>query len=270
MTLAQSLGKVGWLVRDLRQAIGWSQRELARRADVSQALVSAIENGRVGNVSMATLARLFDAMGAELVIDANRPFLGDRKRQRDPAHVHCTNQVVRRLQRAGWLTATEVEVGGNRSRGWIDVLAWHPGTGVLLVIEVKTEIHDLGGIERTLGWYERESWAAARRLGWRPRKVVGTLILLATEVNETRLRDNREAIARGFPIRAASLVGIVAGSNVSGDRARAMAMIDPRSKRQIWLRSARIDGRRTPAPYAHYADFMSHVNPTRESARRSA
>lgn len=194
MTLAQSLAKVGWLVRDLRQAIGWSQRELARRANVSQALVSAIESGRVGNVSMATLARLPEAMGAELVIDANRPFLGDRQRQRDPAHVHCTNQVVRRLQRAGWLTATEVEVGGNRSRGWIDVLACHPGTGVLLVIEVKTEIHDLGAMERTLGWYERESWAAARRLGWHPRKVVGTCSFSPPQ----RTRPGFATIARGL------------------------------------------------------------------------
>lgn len=270
MTLPYTLTKIGWLVRDLRLTVGWSQRELARRADVSQALVSAIESGRIANVTVGTLAALLAAMGSELVIDAIRPFLADRERQRDPAHVLCINQVVRRLQRAGWATATEVEVGGDRSRGWVDVLAWNPVTGVVLVIEIKTEIHDLGAIERSLGWYERESWAAARRLGWQPRRVVGVLILLATEANDTRLRDNREAIARGFPIRAASLADIVAGTRAPTDRSRAVAMVDPRSKRQSWLRPARVDGRRAPAPYAHYADFMSHVRPTRESTRRSA
>ena len=47
----------------------------------------------------------------------------------------------------------------------MDLLAWHPATGLLLVIEVKTELHDLGANERQLNWYEREAWAAARRLG---------------------------------------------------------------------------------------------------------
>ena len=49
--------------------------------------------------------------------------------------------------------------------GWIDVLAYHPGTGMLVVIEVKTELHDIGAEQRRFASYERESYAAARRLG---------------------------------------------------------------------------------------------------------
>jgi transcriptional regulator with XRE-family HTH domain len=266
MTQSQTLTRIGWIVRDLRLALGWTQRDLAFRAGVSQALVSAIERGRLANVSIAAVTRLIEAMGGALVIDATRPFLGDRERQRDPAHVRCTNQVIRRLREAGWRTATEVEVGGNRSRGWIDVFAWHPKTGLVIVVEIKTEIHDLGAIERTLGWYEREAWAAARRLGWHPARIVGALIVLSTEANEDRLRDNREAFARGFPIRASDLALIVSGAHGATDGGRAMAMIDPRSKRRTWLRPSRIDGRRSAAPYENYADFMHRLKPTRRSA----
>jgi hypothetical protein len=125
----------------------------------------------------------------------------------------------------------------------------------VLVIEVKTELHDLGQVERQLGWYEREAWAAARRLHWRPERVVGALLLLATEETDERLRANREPLAASFPVRAAGLASIVdAGS--AATRARALAMIDPRSKRRRWLRAARMDGRRTVAPYRDYADFM--------------
>ena len=110
-------------------------------------------------------------MGAALTLDAKAPFLA-KLRQRDVVHAKCSAHVARRLERTGWRVATEVEVGGDRSRGWIDVLAWHPATGLLLVIEIKTELHDLGAIERSLGWYEREAWAAARQIGWRPRRVL--------------------------------------------------------------------------------------------------
>jgi hypothetical protein len=165
--------------------------------------------------------------------------------------------------------ATEFEIGGDRSRGWIDVLAYHPLTGWLLVIEIKTEIHDMGAIERSLGWYEREAMVAALRLGWRPRRSLGCLLLLATVANDGRVSDNREPIADGFPVRARELAGLVDGEGGPPRRGRAIAMIDPLSRRAVWLRPLRLDGRRQPAPYADYADFMRSVG-RRRRGRRTA
>jgi transcriptional regulator with XRE-family HTH domain len=269
VSVSASVMKIAFVVADLRRAIGWSQRELASRAGLSQALVSAIENGRVPNVTFATTARLLEAMGAKLIIDASPPFLGDRERQRDSAHARCTAHVARRLEGAGWQVRTEVEVGGGRSRGWIDLLAYHPRTRLLLVIEIKTEIRDLGAIERSLGWYERESWAAARRLGWRPQALVGCLLLLATEANDERIRDNRAALSRGFPIRATEISSVVAGNKAAVAGRRAVALIDPSSRRRDWLRPARIDGRRSVAPYVDYIDFVRRMTIKRTSSRRS-
>jgi transcriptional regulator with XRE-family HTH domain len=256
MSAQASILRLGILIADLRRAIGWSQRELAARAGVSQGLVSAIENGRLPTITLATATRLLEAMGARLILDVAAPFLGDRQLQCDPAHVRCVTHVARRLGKAGWQVATEVEIGGDRSRGWIDILAFPPVTHVLLVIEIKTEIRDLGAIERTIGWYERESWAAARRRGWRPSQSVGALMVLATTANDERFGQNRDALAYGFPMRARELSTLVStGVARSGPR-RAVAMIDPGSRRADWLRRSRLDGRRSPAPYGDYADFM--------------
>jgi transcriptional regulator with XRE-family HTH domain len=259
---------IGRLVKSLRTTIGWSQRGLGARAGLSQSMVCLVERGSLGDLTFSTASVLLESMGARLVVSADAPYLGDRQRQRDPAHARLSAYGVARLRRSGWLVRTEVEIGGNRSRGWIDILAIHPSTGLLLVIELKTEIRDLGGIERSLGWYEREAWAAARRLGWRPRRVLGCLLLLATQGNELRLTANRASIDLGFPMRARHLGPIVSAGTDPDLPGRAIAMIDPRSKRRAWCGPLRIDGRRSAAPYLDYADFVRSVETGLRRSRR--
>jgi hypothetical protein len=223
-------------------------------------MVSRIEAGRRTDVSLATTTRLLEAMGARLRFEIDPPFVGGRRRQLDPAHARMSGHIARRLERSDWKVATEVEVGGDRSRGWIDLLAFRPATGLLLVIEVKTEIHDLGQIERALGWYEREAWTPARRLGWPPVAVIGCLLLLMTRENDDAVGFNREGLRRLFPVRAAGLREMVGSDEpTQSRRTRGLAMVDPSSKRRAWLRPTRDDGRRTPPPYADYADFMRSV-----------
>lgn len=251
-------------VFELRTALGWTQAELARRAGVSQALVSAVESARIAGLSFETATRLLEAMGATLTIVVDTPRVVEPRHQVDAAHARCLEHVIRRLGAAGWRTEREVEIG-DRVRGWIDVLAFQPSTGQVLVVEVKTELRDLGGLERSVGWYEREAWSAARRLGWRPKRVAAVVLLLATRVNDERVRANRESLAAAFPARATELTRAVA----SGDFARrrtGLAMIDPRSRRRQWLRPTRSDGRRSAAPYEDYADFMRAQTAGRRAA----
>ena len=262
----QPVRAIGISVADLRETLGWTQAELGRRAHVSQSFVSRVEHALLTNLTFVDATRLLAAMGARLTVGVSAPFLADRELQRDLAHARCATYVAARLERDGWLTATEVEVGGDRSRGWIDVLAYNPDHRMMLVIEIKTEIRDLGAIERTLGWYEREAWAAVQRLGWRPSKAVGCLLFLATEMNEARIGDNLGAFSAGFPIRATELQRIMANGMPPPRGARAMALIDPRSRRQNWLRPSRLHGRPTPAPYVDYADFMRVIQTRRRPA----
>lgn len=250
---------VGHTIVSLRGAIGWTQKELGARAGLSQSEVSRVERGHCLDLTFGTAERLLRAMGARLVISVDTPLLRDRQRQREPAHARCSAYIASKLRHAGWEVATEVEVGGDRSRGWIDLLAYHPVTGWLLVIEVKTEIHDLGAIERSLGWYERDAIVAARRLGWQPRYAIGCLLLLATAANDARTSANRMPIGAGFPMRARDLAGLVEAGSGTRPSGRAVAMIDPLSRRMGWLRPLRQDGRRQPAPYLDYALSLIHI-----------
>lgn len=263
----QSHRTLGIAVLELRKAIGWTQKELGARADLSQSEVSRVEHGLLVDLSLERAEQILSAMGARLVLSVDAPFLGDRERQRDPAHARCSAHVASRLRRAGWEVETEVEIGGDRSRGWIDILAFHRESGLLLVIEIKTEIRDLGAIERSLNWYERESMGASRRLGWQPRRRVGCLLLLATDANEARAAANREPLFVGFPGRARDLAAVITGTTWSGAWSRAIAMIDPLSRRASWLRPLRVDGRRSPAPFADYADFMRVAGEARSGRR---
>lgn len=235
-------------MRTTREAIGWTQDDLGARAGISRGMVARIEAATV-NMSVDVMADTAEALGLELEITARLPFIAGR-RQRDPVHALMIGYVQRRLEAAGWRTAREVEVVHGRSHGFIDLLAFDEATGTLFVIEIKTELDDVGRVERTLAWYERESWAAARRLGWRPRRVVSWLLVLATEETESRLRHNRESLGHAFPVRGSELLG-------PPPKGRGLAIIDPRNRRSAWLLRSRVDGRRTPAPYADYASFLA-------------
>lgn len=256
-TSDRMLAAIGRLVRDTRRAIGWSQAELGHRAGLSQAAVSLVERNALPDLTFRSAGRLLDALGVRVALAGEQPPLRDRERQRDAAHARCVAHVRARLERSGWFVATEVEIGDGRGRGWIDLLAFHPVERVLLVIEIKTELDDLGAIERTLGRYERGAWAAARGLGWRPTASTGCLLLLHTRAVEAALGFNRLAIDQGFSVRASRLAELVEEPSAVPVRgARALALVDPLSRRAQWLRPSRIDGRRSPAPYLDYADFM--------------
>src|SRR5688572_18218178 len=140
--------------RDGRLALGLSQSAVASKVGVARSYIAAIERGRA-NPSLDVIVRLAGALGLELDLSLSAPVIVGDRRQRDAVHARCSGYVDRRLRGAGWETAREVAIVDGRWRGWIDLLAFDPRTGTLLVIEIKTVIDDLGALERQLGWYER-------------------------------------------------------------------------------------------------------------------
>ncbi len=218
-------------------------------------MVGKVESG-AENASLVVVVALIDALGIRLDLRLDAPFLADRVRQRDPAHARCIAYCRRRFEIAGWRTASEVEIG-DRSPGWIDILAYEPRRRILLVVEIKTELHDLGALERQLGRYGRESWAAARRLDWPTSRVVEVALFLASEANDQRLGANRDVLAMSFPMRSSDLSRLLVDRDSAWPaRARGLAMIEPPSRRIDWLMPTKLDGRRRPAPYRDYAEFM--------------
>ena len=266
-TFADLTFDLGRAVREARLATGWAQEELSERASVSRSLIAKVESGR-GNVTLASVAAVCDALGIRAALRLETPFLADRRSQLEPAHARGVAYVQRCLERDGWRVAREVEIYHGRSRGWIDLLALHPDTEALLVIEYKTELRDIGLVERTLAWYERSAPEAAGRLGWRPRSVASVLLMLASEANEIRLAENRFALAGPFPVRAPELRRrLVDPGGTWPEPARALALVDPLSRRGTWLRAGRLDGNRSRSSYVDYADFMRRTRARPGSSR---
>ncbi len=244
---------IGATIRKTRRESRWSQTELARRLGSSQAAISRLEAGRTRDIDGRLASGALNLLGIRVSLDGGTIGLAGRREQRDLVHAVCAGYVARRLVRSGWQVRLEVEVGGGRIRGWIDVLAFREVDRSLIVGEIKTRIVDVGAIQRTISWYEREAWSAAHRLAWRPRTTTTALLLLASAENDLNAQLNRAALKRTFPSGGTELGRWVAeptGQPLGG----AIATVDPRLRATDWLRPTRSDGRRRSAPYLDYAD----------------
>jgi hypothetical protein len=136
-----------------------------------------------------------------------------------------------------------------RTRGWIDLLAFDRRTSTMFVVEIKTDLDDIGRMERQMDWYERVARSTDLARGWRPRTIRTWLLLLATTAVEDAVARHRDLLATALPARAAGMRRCLAGE-VAGDvPTRGLALIDPRRRGREWLLPTRVDGRRSPAPY---------------------
>ena len=242
--------RIGAAIRSTADGFGWSQRELAIRLGSNQSAVRRLmSGGRSIDVRLATAA--LDCLGIRLSLDANPIGLRGRAEQRDLVHAHCCGFVIRQLVRRGWQVRAEVEIGDGRFRGWIDLLALRAEDGALLVIEVKTEISDLGSVLRTLGWYRRSARETAQLFGWQPRHIVPVLIVLATVETDARLAAAADLVRAGLPGDVAELAWWIDDATQPAP-AGSLTLIDPASRRREWLSRTTGAGRRRPAPYADY------------------
>ena len=73
MLNARSLPKLGTALRTLRRRRGWSQAELAAKAQVSRQWVIAVENGHTEGLETGRLMRVLDALDASLVVRDDAP-----------------------------------------------------------------------------------------------------------------------------------------------------------------------------------------------------
>jgi hypothetical protein len=208
-------------------------------------------------VGLATAA--LDVLGIRLTLDANPIGLAARRERRDLVHARCCAYAARELKKRGWEVRMEVEIGEGRFRGWIDLLAYRPSDGALLVIEVKTEIDDVGRIVRSLGWYVRSSRDAGRALGWRPRVILPVLLALATVETDARFAAGGDLLRNELSGGAGDLAAWIDDATAAIPRPT-IALIDPVTRRRAWLWRTRSDGRRSPAPYRDYRDAAGRLS----------
>ncbi len=131
--------RVGLVIRALRRRRGWRQVDLAVRAHLSQTTISAVERGHLDSVSLVNLRRILAPLDGRADFDI-RWRGGSLDRTLDQRHAQLVETVVGLLARNGWQTEVEVTYAIYGERGAIDVMAFHPSTASLVVIEVKTEL----------------------------------------------------------------------------------------------------------------------------------
>jgi transcriptional regulator with XRE-family HTH domain len=237
-----------------RRDRGWSQARLATESGVPQTVISTIERAIHRTPPLETVRLICEALDAELVVDIRPARLVGRSDQKDPAHAACVAATRRILEPAGWRTESEVEIVTGRAHGFIDLVAFDPLTRRILVVEVKTEIRDVGALERQMSWYLRTAPAAALRLGWHGRSVGGIVVALATTAVDAAVLANRGELAAAFPVRGRAARAVMVGGQ-SIDR-RGLVLLDPVRRGTAGLITFAADGRRTPAPYRDYAAFL--------------
>jgi transcriptional regulator with XRE-family HTH domain len=191
--------RVGRVLREVRIRRGWRQRDLATAAGVSQALISRIELGRLEHVSLQRLRLVGATLDIAISIEAWWR-AGDLDRLIDRGHAALVEHVVGDLRDHGWLTRVEVTFNHFGERGSADIVAWHPPTRTLLIIEVKTRI---GDVQATASTFERKVRVLPEVLadeeGWDP-AVVGRLLVIAdTRANRSIVREHRQIFSSIWP-----------------------------------------------------------------------
>jgi hypothetical protein len=159
-----------------------------------------IERGHSAALSFAALQRVAASLEMRLALRAEWRG-GELDRLLDADHAALEAAGKRWLSRLGWQVEAEVTFSRYGERGSVDLLAFHPPTGSLLVVEVKTVVADLQSLLRSLDAKARLGGAIARERAWEPRRVVPCLLLAEGATNRRRVAAAEPLLSR-FSLRA--------------------------------------------------------------------
>jgi transcriptional regulator with XRE-family HTH domain len=195
------------------------QADVAHRAGISRSAVSLLERGLADHMSIASVEAVAGALGAR--VEPRLLWHGpELDRLMDATHAAVSASVKRRLERWGWLVRVEVSYNHYGERGRVDLLAWHSGANVVLVIEIKTSLAD---VQALLGSLDVKARLGPRLVGAQAGtapSVVPAIVFLedrTTRRHVARLNDlfsrydrrGREAIA--WARRPATTGGVPSG-----------------------------------------------------------
>jgi len=198
--------RIGRVVRGLRQRRGWRQVDLVARCGLSKSAISDLERGHVDRYTVHAVRKVFRALdgGVELYASWGGP--GELDRLLDADHARLVEIWAERHLARGWLIWPEASFSIYGERGRIDLLAFHPPTGVLEVAECKTGIWDVQDTVGRLDAKIRLAPTVAAERGWRAQRVVGAFVIAEGRTARRRIEEHRRIFARyatrGAAVRA--------------------------------------------------------------------
>ena len=116
-------------------------------------------------MAVGHLDHIATALGATLQVQLR--WRGEQlDRLIDAAHAAIQQSVAAMLTEFGWIVRVEVSFNHYGDRGRIDIIAFHPGRRIVLIVEVKSGIGDLQEMLGRLDTKFRLATRIARDLGW--------------------------------------------------------------------------------------------------------
>jgi hypothetical protein len=155
-------------------------------------------------MTLATVERVAAALDARLL--ARLLWRGEElDRLLDGEHTTLIDQVIRLLVVWGWTCLPEATFNIYGERGSVDVLAFHAQTSILLVIEVKSLIPDIGPMLMTLDRKRRVARDLARERGWKPVSVARLLVIREGPTARRHAANHRQTLEAALPIRGVAV-----------------------------------------------------------------
>ena len=186
-------------MRALRRRRRWRQVDLARAAGCSQGMVSLVERGHLDRVSLRVVRRLLAALDATALIEV-RWRAGALDRLLDEGHARLLGIIADRLRRTGWSVETEVTYAHYREHGSYDILAFHPSSSTILVVECKTDLPSVEGALRRVDEKVRLAPTVAReRFGWLAKGVARVLVMPEDSTLRRRVARHAVVLRGAFP-----------------------------------------------------------------------
>lgn len=203
---AQRIGeRFGSEVRIARVSAGLSQRELARRAGLTQAFVSQIERGRV-IPAVESMVRLATVLGLVLSL---RLFPGEGLKLRDSGQLTVA-LAIRKEVHASCRVRLEEPIAYGNDRRAADMVLETPIE--LVMLEIERGIVDFQAQYRAA---QLKRAALSERLG-RPVRLV--IAVLDTRRNRELLRPHQEMIKTALPLSSRQIWAAVrSGEPIGGD-----------------------------------------------------
>jgi transcriptional regulator with XRE-family HTH domain len=191
--------RVGASFKAVRLRRGWRQTDVGRQARVSPVIVSMIERGHLDRVSVPAFRRVAEALGIRAEVSLTLPH-GEIERLLSGGHAALHESLARYLAGlSGWVHVPEVSFAVYGERGIIDILAFHPGTGSLMVVELKTELVSLEDLLGTMDIRVRHAAKIARERGWHAKSVSAWVVFSDTATNRRRVTRHGSSLRAAFP-----------------------------------------------------------------------
>jgi transcriptional regulator with XRE-family HTH domain len=192
--------RFGATVRAARLKRSWRQVDLAKRARVSQTVVSRVERGQIPEMTLAVLRQVAAALEIRLeLMPRGRGAELDRLLSARHSALHEAVASALAHDFPEWQMASEVSFSIWGERGVIDLLLWHPGRRALVIIEFKTELVDVGDLLSTMDRRRRLAAEIVARRGWRPRIVSTWVVVASSRTNARRIAAHRTVLRNAFP-----------------------------------------------------------------------